>query len=158
MSADIFRCHSWEWEGLCTQWVEARAAYYTSYNHRTGSMRHTVGRSEQAANALRRSQAAAPVLYGVSGVSLLPRSPAVLGVENHGKRPQMKPLFPSKGAWLVSLPWPQSLFTCTLSPPCPQTFHFTEEPFMGHLPVERSGFWPECFPWTEDPNKKKQKH
>lgn len=91
-------------------------------------------------------------LFGVSGVSLLPRSPAVLGVENHGKRPQMKTLLPSKGAWLVSLPWPQSLFACTLSPPCPQTFHFTEEPFMGHLPVERSGFWPECFPWTEDPN------
>lgn len=64
----IFRCHSWEWEGLCTQWVEARAAYYTSYKHRTGSTRNPIGRwgnpgSEQAANALRRVQAGAPVLY-----------------------------------------------------------------------------------------------
>lgn len=119
MSADIFRCHSWEWEGLCTQWVEARAAYYTSYNHRTGSMRHTVGRSEQAANALRRSQAAAPVLYGVSGVSLLPRSPAVLGVENHGKRPQMKPVSFQGG--LASVPSMASvtvyLYSVTPLPP-----------------------------------------
>lgn len=124
MSVDIFRCHSWEWEGLCTQWVEARAAYYTSYNHRTGSMRIQLeGQSKQQTPSGDSRLQHLSFIWGERGESIAQEPSSVGGREPWQKATDETPASFQGG--LASVPSFHGLSHCLPAlchPPAPKLF------------------------------------